>query len=222
VAADPALLARAAAMLGAARHPVLIVGAGIARDAAWQEVIELAERHQAAVWVSPLSSRNSFPERHRLFAGFLPADREKIVARLEGSDLVMVLGAPVFSYHVEGQGPHIPKDAALVQLTDDPAAAARAPLGLSILGDLKLGIGALLAARAPVRPAPTLPARAPRVPPWSARGSRRGSGSTRVQGYRPSGRWIRDVFHPGTMERRRARTTGHLRDRQQWRLSRAR
>jgi benzoylformate decarboxylase len=165
VAADPALLARAAAMLGAARHPVLIVGAGIARDAAWQEVIELAERHQAAVWVSPLSSRNSFPERHRLFAGFLPADREKIVARLEGSDLVMVLGAPVFSYHVEGQGPHIPKDAALVQLTDDPAAAARAPLGLSILGDLKLGIGALLAARAPVRPAPTLPARAPRVPP---------------------------------------------------------
>jgi benzoylformate decarboxylase len=165
VAGDPALLARAAAMLGAARHPVLLVGAGVARDAAWQEVIELAERHEAPVWVSPLSSRNSFPERHRLFAGFLPADREKIVARLEGSDLIMVLGAPVFTYHVEGHGPHIPQDAALVQLTDDPAAAARSPIGLSILTDLKHGIAALLAARAPARPAPTMPARAPRVPP---------------------------------------------------------
>jgi benzoylformate decarboxylase len=164
-AGDPALLARAAAMLGAARHPLLIVGAAVARDAAWQEVIELAEQHQAPVWVSPLSSRNSFPERHRLFAGFLPADREKIVARLEGSDLIMVLGAPVFTYHVEGHGPHIPEGAALVQLTDDPAAAARSPVGLSILTDLKLGIAALLAAPAPARQAPTVPVRAPRVPP---------------------------------------------------------
>jgi benzoylformate decarboxylase len=165
VAGDPALLARAAAMLAAARHPVIIVGAAVARDAAWQEVIELAERHRCAVWVSPLSSRNSFPERHRLFAGFLPADRERIVARLEGSDLIMVLGAPVFTYHVEGHGPHIPQDAALVQLTDDPAAAARSPVGLSILTDLKLGVAALLAAPAPARQAPPVPARAPRVPP---------------------------------------------------------
>jgi benzoylformate decarboxylase len=165
VAGDPAMLARAAALLSAARRPVLIVGASVARDGAWQEVIALAERHQAAVWVSPLSSRNSFPERHRLFAGFLPADREKIVARLEGSDVILVLGAPVFTYHIEGQGPHIPKDACLVQLTDDPAAAARSPVGLSIVTDLKLGIRALLAVEAPARPAPVVPARAPPVPP---------------------------------------------------------
>jgi len=117
------------------------------------------------VWVSPLSSRNSFPERHPLFAGFLPADRAQIVARLQGSDLVVVLGAPVFTYHVEGHGPHVPQDAALVQLTDDPAAAARAPVGLAIVTDLKLGIQALLAAPAPARPAPVVPARPPLVPP---------------------------------------------------------
>jgi len=165
VAGDPVLLARAAALLGAARHPVIIVGASVARDYAWDEVIALAERHQAPVWVSPLSSRNSFPEHHRLFAGFLPADREKIVARLEGSDLILVLGAPVFTYHVAGHGPHIPADAALVQLTDDPAAAARAPVGLSIVTNLKLGIEALLAASAPLREAPLLPARPAPVPP---------------------------------------------------------
>jgi benzoylformate decarboxylase len=165
LAGDPLLLSRAAAMLSAARRPVLVVGASVARDGAWQELAVLAERHQAAVWVSPLSSRNSFPERHPLFAGFLPADREQIVARLRGSDLILVLGAPVFTYHVEGRGPHVPEGAALVQLTDDPAAAARAPVGLSIVTDLKPGIRALLAAQAPARPAPVVAARAAPVPP---------------------------------------------------------
>src|SRR2546423_10769581 len=126
MAGDPSMLARAAAMLGAARRPVIVVGASVARDGAWQEVIALAERHQAAVWVSPLSSRNSSPEQDPLFAGFLHADREQIVKRLDACDLIVVLGAPVFTYHVEGHGPHVPKDASLVQLTDDPAAAARA------------------------------------------------------------------------------------------------
>jgi benzoylformate decarboxylase len=164
VGGDPVMLARAAAMLGAAQRPVLIVGASVARDGAWAEVIALAERHEAPVWVSPLASRNSFPEQHRLFAGFLPADRAKIVTHLEGSDLIVVLGAPVFTYHVEGHGPHIPQDASLVQLTDDPAAAARAPVGVSIVTDLKLGIRALLAAPAPPRTPPVVPPRAPAVP----------------------------------------------------------
>jgi benzoylformate decarboxylase len=165
VGGDPALLARIAALLSAAHRPVFVVGAAVARDGAWHEVIALAERHQAAVWVSPLSARNSFPERHRLFAGFLPADRAKIVAHLAGSDLIVVLGAPVFTYHVEGEGPHVPDGAALVQLTDDPAAAARAPVGLAIVTDLKLGIRALLASGAPARAAPVLPPRAPPLPP---------------------------------------------------------
>jgi benzoylformate decarboxylase len=162
---DPAMLACAAAMLTAARRPVFVVGASCARDGAWTEVIALAERHQAAVWVSPLSARNSFPERHPLFAGFLPADREQIVARLAGSDLILVLGAPVFTYHVEGEGPHVPPGASLVQLTDDPAAAARAPVGLAIVTDLKLGIRALLAVPAPTRAAPLLPPRAAPLAP---------------------------------------------------------
>ncbi len=48
-----------------------------------------------------------------MFAGFLPADRAAIVERLDGADLILVLGAPVFTYHVEGSGPHIPPGAPL-------------------------------------------------------------------------------------------------------------
>ena len=167
IAGDPVLLARAAGALDAARHPLIVVGASVARDGAWAETIALAERHQARVWVSPRSARNSFPERHRLFAGFLPPDRAAIVARLQGADFILVLGAPVFTYHVEGHGPHIPAGATLVQLTDDPAAAAWAPVGLSIITNLKLGIAALLQhpPPQPPRPPPPEPARASKQSP---------------------------------------------------------
>ncbi|MDB6106109.1 MAG: benzoylformate decarboxylase [Gammaproteobacteria bacterium] len=145
VLGDPELLARAGQALRTARRPAIVVGASVARDAAWEEAVELAERNQAPVWVSPMSGRNSFPENHPLFAGFLPADRGKIVERLQGSDLVLVLGAPAFTYHVEGFGPHIPPGAELIQLTDDPSIAAWTPVGTSIVTDLRHGIRALLA-----------------------------------------------------------------------------
>jgi benzoylformate decarboxylase len=113
-----------------------------------------------------MSARNSFPEHHPLFAGFLPADRLRIVASLQGADLILVLGAPVFTYHVEGLGPHIPEGAALVQLTDDPSAAAWCPVGTSVVTNLKLGVAALLD-RPPATPRapPAISARAPRLAP---------------------------------------------------------
>jgi benzoylformate decarboxylase len=166
VAGDPVLLARAADALRRARRPVIVVGASAARDDAWDETIALAELHRAPVWVSPMAARNSFPERHPLFAGFLPADRGGIVSRLEGADFILVLGAPVFTYHVEGHGPHIPEGSALVQLTDDPGAASWSPVGTAIVTNLKLGVAALLDSR-PLsdRSPPTMTPRAERVKP---------------------------------------------------------
>jgi benzoylformate decarboxylase len=166
VAGDPVLLDHAADALKLASRPVIVVGASVARDDAWDETVALAELHQAAVWVSPMSARNSFPERHPLFAGFLPADRAAIVAHLQGADLLLVLGAPVFTYHVEGHGPHIPDGATLVQLTDDPGAAAWSPVGTAIVTNLKLGVAALLKS-APLaeRPPPVIAPRAPHLKP---------------------------------------------------------
>lgn len=166
ICADAGRLAGAARALNAARRPVIVVGAGVARDDAWDETIALAELHNAPVWVSPMSARNSFPELHPLFAGFLPAARAGIVEKLAGADLILVLGAPVFTYHVEGGGPHVPEGAALVQLTDDPAAAAWCPVGESIVTHLKTAVAALLAdPPTRQRSAPAKLARAPRQQP---------------------------------------------------------
>lgn len=161
---DPALLAEAAEALSRAARPVIVVGASVARDDAWSETIALAERHQAPVWASPMSARNSFPEDHALFAGFLAADRARIRQSLEGYDFILVLGAPVFTYHVEGFGPHIPAGATLVQLVDDPGMAAWNPVGVSIVTSLKPGICDLLDGPPPKpRTPPPARARAPRL-----------------------------------------------------------
>jgi benzoylformate decarboxylase len=166
VAGDPALLAQAARALSRAHRPVIVVGASVARDDASAEAIALAERHQAAVWASPMSGRNGFPENHRLFAGFLHADRTRIVNDLAGTDLVLVLGAPAFTYHVEGFGPHVPAGAQLVQLVDDPGTAAWTPVGMSIITNVKLGVRALLEGPAPqARSAPQAREHAPRLAP---------------------------------------------------------
>jgi benzoylformate decarboxylase len=168
VAGDPGALAEIAATLANAQRPAFVIGAGVARDDAWDEAIALAERHEAPVWTAPLASRNGFPEDHRLFAGFLVADRARIVAALAGRDLVLVLGAPAFTYHVDGDGPHLPDGAELVQLTDNPAQAAWTPRGRSVVTDLRLGLRALLGAPGPGRRAP--PDRAPpRDPPDASR-----------------------------------------------------
>ena len=164
VRGDPSMLEDAARQLSTAERPVIVVGAAVAREDAWDEVIALAERHQAKVWVSPLSARNSFPEDHVLFAGFLAADREKIVHDLSGHDLILVLGAPVFTYHVEGFGEHVPAGARIIQMIDDPSMASWTPVGTSILTSMRLGIAELLAGPSPgTRRAPQRLARPPRI-----------------------------------------------------------
>ncbi len=148
---DPALAAEIAAALDRSERPVFVVGFGVDRNGAWDDVVALAERHQAPVWVSPMSSRCSFPERHPLFAGFLPPMREQTVQLLDGHDLIVALGAPVFTYHIEGFGPHIPPGASLVQIIDVPDVAAWTPLGTALVCNVRHGVSALLERSSPPR-----------------------------------------------------------------------
>jgi benzoylformate decarboxylase len=144
--ADPAALGELAHALAASRSPVFVVGAAIDREGAWREIVELAELHGALVWVSPLIGRASFPENHRLFAGFLPAFREEIHRRMQGHDLLLAIGAPLFTYHAEGSGPYVPEGLIVHQLTEDPAMAAGAVIGSSIVGSVATSLRTLVAA----------------------------------------------------------------------------
>ncbi|VVD86353.1 benzoylformate decarboxylase [Pandoraea aquatica] len=162
VQADPGALAQLAAALDACERPAFVVGSSIDRAGAFDAVVALAERHNARVFTAPMCARCAFPEDHRLFAGFLPPMREKIVGLLGGHDLILVIGAPAFTYHVEGAGPHVPEGASLFQLIEDPGVAAWTPVGASVVGNVRLGVEALLVRDVPNERA-VPPARA--VPP---------------------------------------------------------
>jgi benzoylformate decarboxylase len=120
----------------------LVVGAGADRDGAWNELIELAERLDADVWAAPQSPRLGFPEDHPRYRGHLAPGYASVAAQLEGVSVALVMGAPVFAFL-----PYEPGDQALpaiVQVTDDPDEAARAPSALSVIGDVRTITAALL------------------------------------------------------------------------------
>jgi benzoylformate decarboxylase len=166
---DPAMLERIGAVLDACERPAFVVGGAVDRADAAADVVRLAERHRARVYVAPMTGRCSFPETHRLFAGFLPAMRERIVELLGAHDAIFVIGAPAFTYHVEGKGPHVPPGARLCQLIDDPAVASWTPQGLAAVGNVRLGVQDLLARAAPAqRDLPAPRAAAPRALPPAA------------------------------------------------------
>jgi benzoylformate decarboxylase len=142
--ADPDALDELIAALDRAESPAFVAGAEIDRDQAWDEIVALAGKHQARVWTSPHASRASFPQNHRLFAGFLPPARAGIRTALSGHDLILVIGAPVFTYHVEGEGPHIPDYATLFQITEDPVAASWSPVGDTVVASVRLALRDIL------------------------------------------------------------------------------
>lgn len=155
---DPERLRMVAEAFNRSERPAIVVGPPIDADDAWDEVVALAERSNAEVWESPVSSRASFPEDHPLFAGFLPAAPESLSAKLGPYDFVLVLGAPVFTYHVAGE--ESLDSSRICLITDDMDAAARAPVGTSVLATMRLGISALL----DLLSSPRRPRLAPRSP----------------------------------------------------------
>src|SRR4051812_22545960 len=104
-----------------------------------------------------MSNRSSFFERHPQFAGFLPAAPSGLARELRGADLVIVFGAPIFTFHVEGQCDVLEDGTPVWQITNDPTEAASAAVGETIIGTLPKALAAL-ASTLPKITRPYLPA----------------------------------------------------------------
>src|SRR3954466_5728641 len=141
---DPAAMKALVAALAESKRPALVVGPGVDRAEAVDLMVRVAEKARAAVWVSPFSARCSFPERHPQFAGFLHASPGQVSDALRDHDLVVVIGAPVFTFHVEGHASIFDGATTIFQITDDPTAAAVTPSGTSIIATMKPALTTLL------------------------------------------------------------------------------
>ena len=141
---DPEAMKRLAAALSASKRPALVVGPGIDRALAVDLMVKVAEKAKAAVWASPFSARCSYPERHPQFFGFLQASPVQLSDALRSHDLVVVIGAPVFTFHVEGHASIFDGSTTIFQITDDPTAAAVTPVGASIIATMRPALKMLL------------------------------------------------------------------------------
>ncbi len=143
VAGDDALEAVAAA-LNASRSPALVVGSGVDRDHAAALAVQLAERTGARVFGSALAGRCNFPENHPQWGGALPRIRSGVRSTLDGHDVVVILGAPAFNYHIHAEGLHVAEGTTVFQLTDDSSVASYAAVGTSIITTIGPAIERLL------------------------------------------------------------------------------
>jgi len=141
---DPTAMKALATAIAESKRPALIAGPGVDRAQAVDLMVKVAEKARASVWVSPFSARCSFPERHPQFAGFLHASPGQLSDALALHDLVVVIGAPVFTFHVEGHASIFDGPTTIFQITDDPTAAAVTPHGTSIVATMKPALALLL------------------------------------------------------------------------------
>jgi benzoylformate decarboxylase len=164
---DPISLTQLAATIAGARNPVLVAGPDIDASGGWEDAVALAEKQRLPVWATPApgGGRLGFPENHPNFVGVLPPAIGPLSETLKEHDLVLVVGSSVFPYYPYLPGPLLAEGTALVAITNDPAEAARAPMGDAILGDVALALKQLVELVDPSeRPGPE-PRPAPGDPP---------------------------------------------------------
>ncbi|WP_028927516.1 benzoylformate decarboxylase [Pseudonocardia acaciae] len=161
------------ALVGGASKPALVVGADADHSDTWAALVELAERLDCPVWQEAFSARAGFPQNHRLFAGHLPAGRERLRRALRGHDVVLVVGAPVFRQYLYEPGPLVEPGTRVAVLTDDIEDAQQSAAELAVVADLAPACRLLVArvpARAPSEPAPVPPSPRPASEPKPAGG----------------------------------------------------
>src|SRR5262249_1905536 len=141
---DPQSMKALVAALAGSSHPAIVVGPAVDRAGAVDLMVKVAEKAKAGIWPSPFPARCSFPERHPLFSGFLHASPSQLSGALRDYDLVVVIGAPVFTFHVEGHAAIFDSATAIFQITDDPDAAAVTPSGTSIVATMTPALNMLL------------------------------------------------------------------------------
>lgn len=160
---DGPSLSRVVDRLNDAERPALVLGPDVDACRANPVAIRLAEKLRAPVWIAPSAPRCPFPTTHPCFRGQLPPTIKGISTALTGHDLVLVIGGPVFRYHVYEPGTYLPEGAELIAVTADPQEAARAPVGDAIVGGIQEALAALTDnVRQSYRP---LPAPQPRPAP---------------------------------------------------------
>ena len=146
-AGDAAALDAAAALLTAARFPVILAGGGVIAAGATAEAVALADLLGAAVCNSYLHN-DSFPATHPLAAGPLGYQGSKAAMKLIAqADVVLALGTRLGPFGTLPQHglDYWPRQAKIIQIDSDPRVLGLVkPISVGIQGDARAAAASLL------------------------------------------------------------------------------
>jgi benzoylformate decarboxylase len=144
---DMAAIEAAAVLMAKAERPVIIAGDAVAQSGAHAELIALAEALGAPVHDETVPSRANFPSSHSLYGGPLTRLAAAVHETLSAHDLVVSIGADVFTLSVPGKMEPLPIGMPVVHLDTDPWELAKNyPADVAILGEPKATLPDLTAA----------------------------------------------------------------------------
>ncbi len=147
IAADAAEIAKAAQLLAAAANPVIIAGDSVAQSGAAAELVVLAEALGAPVWLEGEPTTLPFPPAHPLFRGPITRLGRWINDMLSPHDLVLSVGADMFTLSLPPEIEPLPAGIKVVQLDTNPWELAKNfPADAALFGDPLPTLPALTAA----------------------------------------------------------------------------
>lgn len=146
-APGPDLIEAAASMLAGARHPLIVIGDGVAVAGAQPELTEVAELLGAEVWGADCSEVN-MRASHPLYRGLLGhMFGQHSLEILRGADAVLVTGTYVLPEVFPTIEDIFGADCKVVHVDLDAYEIAKNhPVTLGLVGDPKLALGALAGA----------------------------------------------------------------------------
>ncbi len=124
---------------------MLIAGDEVHASGAADELVQLAELLGASVYGSSWPAHIPFPTSHPLWAGNLTPKGGEIAHELEHFDAVFALGGKSLITILYSEGPVIPPQCEVYQLSSDVRDLGRTfPTRLSLFGDIRTSLRALL------------------------------------------------------------------------------
>jgi benzoylformate decarboxylase len=144
---DASAIAQAAAIIAKAKSPVIIAGDCVPQGDALQELVAFAEAVAAPVYDEGMASRAMFPSSHPLYRGAIVRLPEAIRGMLNQHDLLVSIGADLFTLSLPGDVESMPEGYLIIHLDTNPWELAKNyPEQVSILGDPKTTLPELTAA----------------------------------------------------------------------------
>jgi benzoylformate decarboxylase len=135
---SPQAVERAADLLAAAAHPVLVAGDAVAQGDAHAELIEVAELLGAPVYMEGVASRCVFPFTHPLHHGEVPRLGPAARAIFQKHDLLFSVGGDLFTLSLPSDVEPLPPGLPIIHLDVDAWEVGKNyPARVAILGDPK-------------------------------------------------------------------------------------